>query len=369
MTQMTLVETGAVDQHPRAPLWVAKLYYFSFFAAIGAIAPFFNLFLQARGLSGVEIGLMGSIPPLIALAANPFWGGLADRWQWHQRVLALCALVAGLLSILFIFANSFAPLLLLLVFMVFFRTPVPTLLDTAVLGMVARTGASYGRQRLFGSIGFLIFSLGLGQIVTSANLSAIFWVHGAFFVLACAPLSLLLPFERTSERSDLLQGLRKLARQGSYMSFLVMNVVMGLGTACYVNFIGLRILQLGGTEAMVGLGYALNAVTEIPIMFVGARLMARFNHGQLILAGLLGLRRRLSPDGPGPDPADDPVGHAHPGSLLRRLLDGSRGLSPTRPRRLVCARRVRRWWAPPRAVWAGRWVPLSAACFGTQPVA
>ena len=28
----------------------AKLYYFSFFAAIGAIAPYFNIYLQQRGL-------------------------------------------------------------------------------------------------------------------------------------------------------------------------------------------------------------------------------------------------------------------------------------------------------------------------------
>ena len=90
---------GSEQQGEGTRLWVPKLYYFSFYAAIGALAPFFNIFLQQRGLSGTEIGLIGSLPPLISLAANPFWGAMADRWQIHQKILALCVFVAGLLTI------------------------------------------------------------------------------------------------------------------------------------------------------------------------------------------------------------------------------------------------------------------------------
>lgn len=63
----------------------------------------------------------------------------------------------------------------------------------------------------------------------------------------------------------------------------------GLALPRLTNFIGLRILALGGTEAQIGLGFALNAVfLKIPIMFMGARLMRRFSIVQLIVAGLLG---------------------------------------------------------------------------------
>jgi PPP family 3-phenylpropionic acid transporter len=64
-------------------LLVAKGSYFVFFAAIGCLVPFFNIYLQQKGLTGVEIGWLNSIAPLVALAANPFWGGVADRWQIH----------------------------------------------------------------------------------------------------------------------------------------------------------------------------------------------------------------------------------------------------------------------------------------------
>ena len=131
---MRLPAIAAAPSKQNGSRWVAKMYYFCFFGALGAMAPFFNVYLRERDLSGVEIGIIASIPPLIALAANPFWGGIADRWQLHQQVLALCALVAGLISFTFGWLDGFWALLLAIVAMIFFRTPVPALLDSAVMG-------------------------------------------------------------------------------------------------------------------------------------------------------------------------------------------------------------------------------------------
>lgn len=279
-----IVSSGA----PPSRLWVAKLYYLAFFSAIGALAPFFNIYLSSQGLSGAQIGMLGSIPPIVALLANPFWGALADRWQIHQQVLAVCVLGAGLLTFPFLWTTGFWSILLLIVAMSFFRSPTPALLDSAVMDMVGKGGASYGRQRLFGSIGFVTFSYGLGQLLTARNLDAIFWLHGLLLAGVCTMLSLLLPIERIARRPDLLSGLAQLWRQPGYPNFLIMNVLMGAGAASFIGFIGLHILALGGSEAQVGMVYALNAVTEIPIMFVGAWILTRFRSSHLIVAGLMG---------------------------------------------------------------------------------
>lgn len=285
---ISLPTLAAEPSRQGSSLWVAKLYYLFFFGALGALAPFFNVYLRQRGLSGAEIGLLASIPPLVALVANPFWGGVADRWQVHQQVMALCALVAGLISFTFGWLDGFWSLLLAIVLMIFFRTPVPALLDSAVMEAVRRTGASYGRQRLFGSIGFLLVSYVMGQYLITGDLERIFVVHGLLLAVGCAVLSLLLPVSRISVQGGLLKGMRGLLLQPGYAAFTIMNVLMGIGAAAFINFIGLRILALGGTEAQVGLSFALNAVLEIPIMFMGARLMLRFSLSQMILAGLSG---------------------------------------------------------------------------------
>lgn len=284
----TLSHSVAGQGAPSLRLWVAKLYYLVFFAAIGALAPYFNVYLGSQGLSGSQIGLLGSVPPIIALLANPFWGAIADHWQLHQQVLAVCTLGAGLLTFFFLWTTGFWPLLLLVVIMTFFRAPVPSLVDSAVIDMVGRTGASYGRQRLFGSIGFVTFSFGLGQLLTTTNLDAIFWLHALLLTIGCTLLGLMLPVERISERVNLMAGLKRLWQQPGYPNFLTMNVLMGAGAATFFGFIGLHVMALGGSEAQVGMVYALNAVTEIPVMFVGAALLARFPSARLIQVGLLG---------------------------------------------------------------------------------
>lgn len=269
----------------------AKLYYFSFFAAIGALVPFFNIYLQGRGLSGTEIGLLGSLGPLVALASNPFWGGLADRYQIHQKVLIVCVLGAGLLSLPFIWLYGFWPILFVLLLMIFFRVPIPPLLDSTVMTMLSRNGASYGRQRLFGSIGFLLTSLGLGRLMGQDDLSLIFWTHGALLAIACTFLSFHLPFERQPHEQNvsMWRGLRSLAGERSYVSLLLLAIFMGFGSACFTNFVGLRLISLGGDNSQVGLGFALNALTEIPVMFLGARLMSRFGTNKLIVVAVAGL--------------------------------------------------------------------------------
>ena len=134
-TSWTLGRSVAGRQAPATQLWIAKLYYFVFFAAIGSMAPYFNVYLREQGLTGSQIGLIGSIPPIIALLANPFWGALADRWQIHPQVLALCTLGAGLLTFPFLWVTGFWPLLVLIVAMVFFRAPAPSLVDSAVMDL------------------------------------------------------------------------------------------------------------------------------------------------------------------------------------------------------------------------------------------
>lgn len=316
------------------------------------MAPFFNVYLRQQGLSGAEIGVIASIPPLVALAANPFWGGVADRWQIHRLVMALCALVAGLISFTFGWLTGFWVLLLAIMLMIFFRTPVPALLNSAVMDMVSRTDTDYGRQRLFGSIGFLTVSYGMGQVLSSGR-QWIFVVHGLLLAVGCALLSLLLPVRRIPMQGSLLDGLRGLVNQPSYLAFVGMNVLMGVGAAAFINFIALRILALGGTEAQVGLGFALNALFEIPIMFMGARLMRRFSMVQLIVSwaarfrhGLF--RRRARHVADGHRVGDAGVGIFAPGFGCRWWP------SPMRPHQPTCElRRASHSSARRRLAWAG----------------
>lgn len=271
-------------------LLIAKSYYFLFFMAVGCLVPFFNIYLKSKGLTGVEIGWLGSIPPLMALGANPFWGAVADYWKIHRLVLALCAFAAGVVALIFLAANDFWLLLVLVTALSFFRTPIGSIVDSAVMEMLKRTNnqSNYGQQRLWGTLGFVFATFGLGQLLGPANLALIFWLHGGLLGLACAGLSFLLPIESAPHQVGLLQGLRRLTTQGGYLSFLIAMTLLGTGISAYIGFLGLHILALGGSETQVGLAWTANSLPEVILMYFGARWLGHYSHKRLILAGLIG---------------------------------------------------------------------------------
>lgn len=279
---------GAGGGDLRRGLFVAKLFYFFYFAAIGCLTPFLNVYFARLGLTGAQIGWLSSVAPLIALTANPFWGAVSDRWQVHRWVLALCAFAAGLVSLLYLAVDSFWPLMAVVVVLSFFRTPIGSLVDSAVIDLVRRVGSSYGHQRMWGSLGFVLVTLVLGRLIGADDLQIAFWLHGLLLAVVCTGLGLRLPVAGQDGRISLPAGLRRLAAQRSYMTFLGAMALLGLGTSSYVNFLGLHMLELGGSEAMIGLAWAVNGMAEFPMMLFGGRWFGRVPHGRLIQFGFAG---------------------------------------------------------------------------------
>lgn len=66
-----------------------KLFYFSFFGALGAVFPFMSLYLKQLGFSPREIGILAGVRPLLGFCSGPLWGTCADRWRMRRCLLVL----------------------------------------------------------------------------------------------------------------------------------------------------------------------------------------------------------------------------------------------------------------------------------------
>lgn len=80
-------EVGKGEGETGKGLLYAPSLYFCYYLAIGAFYPFLNLYYERIGLSGLQIGLLASIPALMRPLAGPLWGGLADRLGIHRHLL------------------------------------------------------------------------------------------------------------------------------------------------------------------------------------------------------------------------------------------------------------------------------------------
>ncbi|MGH8622599.1 MAG: MFS transporter, partial [Burkholderiales bacterium] len=80
-------------------------FYFFYFAWLGAFAPFFSVYLDAAGLSPVEIGVVMALPQVTRIVAPHLWGWLADVRGRHLGLVRVAAL-AGTACWLGLFAST-----------------------------------------------------------------------------------------------------------------------------------------------------------------------------------------------------------------------------------------------------------------------
>ena len=123
-------------------------FYFLFFAAVAFLMPNFILYYQGLGFSGIQIGILAGMAPLITMVGAPFWTGLADAKRIHKLIMSLVMLMTVLLACIFPLVSGLAPVVVLIGLYAFFTSPLLSMGDSATMTMLAGAKEMYGRMRL-----------------------------------------------------------------------------------------------------------------------------------------------------------------------------------------------------------------------------
>ena len=90
------------------PYWRLSSFYFFYFALLGALVPYWGLFLQNRGFDAVAIGQLMAILMATKVVAPYIWGWLGDHLDRHRlRIMAFTFLLA--IAVLAILAPLIEP--------------------------------------------------------------------------------------------------------------------------------------------------------------------------------------------------------------------------------------------------------------------
>jgi PPP family 3-phenylpropionic acid transporter len=272
---MTITQTG------RPSLFVPKALYFLNYASIGILFPFIGLYYHQIGLTGMQIGFLGAISPLVGLVITPVWGLINDRLSKAHLLLALASAGAAI-SVFALSLTSLYPIIILIVFFQsFFVMPVSTLIDSASLRLLGGRRELYGRQRLWGSIGFIITSVLLGQVLEQTGLKFILYGYAVLMGAFCLT-SLSLPRQQASVNRPQISGIWALVRQPVWAWFTASTVLLNMAYSGMLTFLSLYLQKMGGSPGLIGNVYAVGAISEIPIMFLGAWIIARYPTRRLV---------------------------------------------------------------------------------------
>ncbi|HSB00714.1 MAG TPA: major facilitator superfamily domain-containing protein 6 [Anaerolineales bacterium] len=269
-------------------------FYFLYFASLAALMPFFVLFYQRLGFSGAQIGLLTGVPPLITLIASPFWTGLADAKRWHKFVMGLGITIVVLVIFFLPSLTSFLPVFITIILFNMFISPVSSLADSATMNMLGEERAMYGKIRLGGTIGWGLFAPIAGALVQNYGLKVSFWTFCAIMLL-----NLFVSQRFTHGSQDAAEsnhgGIRVLLTNRRWIHFLFLALLGGMGSLSAASYLFPYMAELGANESTMGFALTITTLTEIPIFFLGHRLMRRLGSYRLLLLALvlMGIRSLL----------------------------------------------------------------------------
>jgi PPP family 3-phenylpropionic acid transporter len=266
-------------------------FYGGFFLTAGILLPFWPLWLENRGLDAVQIGIILALGPWVRVLTNPIAAQIADRSGRAKTLLVIFAGLSVLAFAGFIPAQGFWWILAIsLLAAVCFPAMMP-IGESQVMAAVLRHKLDYGRIRLWGSITFIVATLGAGRLLTGRDPDLILPL-----VLAALAATFLAALSFPRQASETVKteqgGIATLLRQPRFVLFVATASLLQASHAVYNGFSTLHWRAAGIAESMIGVLWAEGVVAEILLFSVSGFFVARLGPiGLLALAGMCGVVR------------------------------------------------------------------------------
>lgn len=262
-----------------------RFFYLLTQGAFGIYMPFINVYFGVgRGLSGREIGWLFAVAPLMTLLVAPVWGSAADAQ--HSRLRTLRWALAGTAGTILLVGQveSFWQILLAVSLFAAFQVAIIPLGDGVVAACAAAQKVSFGSLRLWGSVGFAAGGLLFGQFERWFGLGAIFPIYAILIALAVPAAWQMVPREPLTHR----QQDRTLALLKDYplTRFLIVAGIAATGITAGYIFLYVFLAELGASAGLMGSVSAIGALTEVPAMLWGGRMIRRNGPQRVFAVGI-----------------------------------------------------------------------------------
>jgi len=268
------------------PYWRLSGFYFFYFSVLGAMVPYWGLYLDSLGFGPEAIGTLGAILMGTKLLAPNLWGWLADRSGQRLRIIQLGSLLALVLFWGVLDNSQFASMALFIAGFSFFWNAVLPQFEVITLGYLQKVPHIYSRIRMWGSIGFIVAVLILGLIFDYLSLHYL-----PHFICLC--LGLIWLSSLTVKNTGRLAPQRT---RGRFVDSLKLTPVWAFFLVCflmqvahgpYYTFFSVYLEHQGYSTGAIGALWALGVLAEVVLFLVIPRWLPAWGVRKIILLSLL----------------------------------------------------------------------------------
>ena len=263
--------------------WRLSGFYFFYFASLGALVPYWGLYLQAQGFDVVAIGELVAIIMATKIVAPNIWGWIADHWGRRMQIVRLASLLAALVFVgVFAVHGYWAMALVMTGFSFFWNAALPQF-EANTLNHLGAETHRYSSIRLWGSIGFIITVAALGALFEHAGTG---WLPRVLLGLFAAIWlsTLLVPEKAVGHLPQEHLSLRAVLQQPVVIAVLLVCFLVQASHGPYYTFYSIYMSDHGYSETLIGQLWALGVVAEIGVFLKMRRWLPRYGARRLLLA-------------------------------------------------------------------------------------
>ena len=258
---------------------------------------FTTVFLQFRGYSNYEIGIVFAVGNIIGFVSQPLIAGYIDRSD--RRTLLRCIRITAVLAVLLMLAVYLLPsgsvsLIVAYALLVAGNTLLnPLCISLSFYIESWGCGINFSRARALGSLSFAACNVILGMLVQRVSENAVPTAFILFSSLLGLATLLFVPVDRAhriaaperrmQSASEKPSGLLEFAKENKrFMLFLLGTATLYFTHGMIGNFMIEFIRSIGGGSEDMGNVLAFMTVVEVPVMLLFGRLTQRFRCSSLL---------------------------------------------------------------------------------------
>lgn len=262
-------------------------FYFFWFATLGAVLPYWGLYLRELGFTEFRIGLIFAVMMGAKMVAPVLWGWIADHFGGRLLIIRVAAAGALLAFAGMAQAQTFLPMLLATLGYAFFWNAALPQFEAVTLNQLGERENDYGRIRLWGSVGFIASVLSLGPLLHHHGMGVLlYWLCGTLAGILIVSLLVDGSAEPRREHHETGEALLRVIRQPEVLALLVVCFLAQLSHGPYYTFFSIYLSDAGYAEEWIGALWALGVVAEIGVFLALPKLMAGVGARRLMALAL-----------------------------------------------------------------------------------
>jgi PPP family 3-phenylpropionic acid transporter len=280
----------------RQNLWLFRLYYFCWIGGASFVFPFLNLFFSRRGLSGLEIGWLGTFGAVLGMLTAPMWGRWSDQRADSRWLLQLSLAGVAVTGLVLSQQTAFAWMAIVISAQSLLGAGQEPLSSALVLRVTQAAQSGYGSVRVWGSLAWALFVLVSGWLIEQTDSLLMPFVGQAALLGLCVlligrltpPAPVEAPAgEASGPRATLGTTFRAVLRDRALVGLAIALGLFWMTDSGARNFEAIFMDQLGSSELLIGFANTAGAVVELPAMFWADRLVKHHGSHRVLKASLL----------------------------------------------------------------------------------